>query len=75
MSESGQDKSSTIDQLVEQRDRGPSAVSAAVLEALLEEEKAQRKVERFFWIVPITILASCILVKFVDSFIWTAYKF
>jgi hypothetical protein len=43
MSESGQDKSSTIDQLVEQRDRGPSAVSAAVLESLLEEDKGSKK--------------------------------
>jgi hypothetical protein len=73
MSESELEQSRQIDQLTGQRDRGPSAKSAAALESLLEEEKAQRKIERFFWIAPIIVLSSCILIKFIDSWMWTAY--
>jgi hypothetical protein len=43
MSESELEQSRQIDQLTGQRDRGPSAKSAAALESLLEEEKTQRK--------------------------------
>jgi hypothetical protein len=49
------------------KDKGPSAESAAVLESRLEEERAQRKIERFFWIMAITILFDCILFKLLAS--------
>jgi hypothetical protein len=73
MSGSKPGKFNPIDQLVEQKDRGPSAVSAAALELLLEEEKAQRKIERFFWVLPMTILGSGILIKMVDSIPYTLF--
>jgi hypothetical protein len=67
------DKSSQIELLAEQRDRGPTAITAAILESQLEQEKAQRKIERFFWILPLTVLGSGMLVKLVNSFLFTAF--
>jgi hypothetical protein len=61
------DTSNQIDRLVEQKDSGPSATSAAALELKLEEEQSQRKIERFFWILLSTILGDCVLFKFLDS--------
>jgi hypothetical protein len=42
------DISKKIDLLAEQKDTGPSAFSAAQLEARLDSEKTERKIERFF---------------------------
>jgi hypothetical protein len=65
--DSKQSISRQIEALVEPRDNSPSAYSAAELESRLEEEKSQRKKERFFWIFAVVLLADCILFKFLDS--------
>jgi hypothetical protein len=64
---SGPDTSSLIDALVEPRDRGPSATSAAALEFKLEDEQTKRRGERYIWIFVTTILVDCILFKLEDS--------
>jgi hypothetical protein len=56
-----------IDRLVEPVETTKSAYSVVQLESLLEEEKAQRRIERFFWIFGLTILFDCILFKFLDA--------
>jgi hypothetical protein len=59
-------KSRQIERLVEQKDSGPSATSAAALEAKLEAEKAERKQERFIWILVVTGRADCVSFEFLD---------
>jgi hypothetical protein len=60
-------QSNQIENLLAQRDHGRSAESAAALESKLEDEKSQRKIERFFWILAVMILADCVLFKLLDS--------
>ncbi|GAB0117474.1 hypothetical protein Acid7E03_15460 [Acidisoma sp. 7E03] len=71
--ESPQDISSRIDQLLALKESTPSALSAAALESRLEEEKAQRKIERFFWLLGVTVLIDCILFKFEGTVLPNAF--
>jgi len=48
-------------------DADATSKGVVVLESKLEEEKSQRKYERFLWILVITILTDCILIKFLDG--------
>lgn len=41
--------------------------SAAVLESQLQEEKAERRIERFFWIFGLTVLSDVLIYKILDS--------
>jgi hypothetical protein len=73
MSELGPDRSNSIDRLAELKENTPSALSSAALEALLEQEKAQRNIERFFWVTVVTVMLSAILAKLVDSVVYTIF--
>lgn len=55
------------------RDEGPSSVTAAVLESQLQEERANRKTERFFFIFAVTLLADAILIKFLEDWLATLF--
>lgn len=59
--------SRSIERLYDQEDAGPSAASIARLESKLEDEKAQHRIERFFWVFAVSILTDCILFKFLGS--------
>jgi len=61
------DISREIDVVVSKRDAGPSSTTSAVLESQLSEEKAERRVERFFFIFAVSILLDVIFFKFLDS--------
>jgi hypothetical protein len=50
-----------------------SAKGAAALESQLEGLQAERKIERFFWILGVVILADCVMFKFEDA--WTSNTF
>jgi hypothetical protein len=52
---------------------GKLANSAASLESKLEEEKSQRKIERFFWILALSIVSLCLLIKFLDNTLGTLF--
>lgn len=49
------------------RDRGPASISSAALEAQLQNEKTERRIERFFWIFALSIFLEVFLYKFLDS--------
>jgi hypothetical protein len=53
--------------IIQKRDSGLSASTSAALEPRLQQEKSERRIERFFWILAVTILGDCILMKFMDS--------
>lgn len=55
------------------RDEGPSSVTSAVLEGQLQEERAGRKTERFFFIFALTLLADAILIKFLADVVATLF--
>jgi hypothetical protein len=61
------DISREIDVVVSKRDPGPSSTTSAVLESQLSQEKAERRVERFFFIFTISILLDVIFYKFLES--------
>jgi len=62
-----------IEAVLEPRDLGPSAKSAAELESKLEDEQALRKKERFIWMLITTLLADCLLFKLEDAILPDAF--
>jgi hypothetical protein len=70
----GTDRSPPSDRLVRPLTTiEPSSKGAAALESQLEGVQAERKIERFFWILAVVILSDCVIFKFEDA--WTSNTF
>jgi hypothetical protein len=61
------DISTEIEAVVAPRDEGPSSTTSAVLESQLSGERAERRVERFFFLFVIAIMFDAILYKYLDN--------
>lgn len=61
MIEFGVAGSKSLEQITRARDEGPSSTTAAVLESQIQEERAQRRCERFFWALAVLGLVSVMM--------------
>jgi hypothetical protein len=72
----GTDRSPPSDRLVRPLTTiEPSSKGAAALESQLEGVQAERKIERFFWILAVVILSDCVIFKFVILSDCVIFKF
>jgi hypothetical protein len=64
---SGAEPSQSTSVIFSKRDRGPASISSAALEAQLQNEKTERRIERFFWVFSLSIFLEVFLYKYLDS--------